>query len=499
MLSRFRTPTEQKAVVEAARVGTVDVLIGTHQLLTKAVTFHALGLVIIDEEQRFGVAHKERLKQLRTHVDVLTLTATPIPRTLHMSLAGLRDLSVMETPPDARQPIRTTIREDDPALVQDAIRRELARHGQVYVVHNRVETIERAAQRVRQLVPEARVAVVHGQMPEARLEQVMLDFLGGRHDVLVTTTIVEIGLDIPRVNTIIIENAHLLGLAQLYQLRGRVGRADRQAYAYLLYPKRANLTHEAEQRLVAMREFVELGSGLRLAMRDLEIRGAGNLLGPEQHGHLAAVGFDLYMRLLDEAVREVRGERVDEAPETTVDLNTEAYLPDDYIAAPGQRMAAYRRLAEARTLHDLEASLAELRDRYGPLPEPAQHLADVIRLRVIARGVGIAAISRDRDGVLLRPADPGAFGARARALLDGPRSAARWTQDGIRLRTNGAAFAETVRAVGHLLNVLAQAVRPTTDAGATGTPGGGEPRRPSGIGAHRGAHRRGPEPAGQER
>ncbi|HLJ61301.1 MAG TPA: transcription-repair coupling factor [bacterium] len=465
MLSRFRTPKEQKAIVDAAQAGTVDVLIGTHQLLNKAITFRGLGLVIIDEEQRFGVAHKERLKQLRTHVDVLTLTATPIPRTLHMSLAGLRDLSVMETPPDVRQPIRTFIREDDPALIQEAINRELERGGQVYVVHNRVDTIERAARRIREAAPGARVAVAHGQMPEARLEQVMLDFLGGRYDILVCTTIVEIGLDIPRVNTIIIEHAHRLGLAQLYQLRGRVGRADRQAYAYLLYPRHARLTHEAEQRLVAMREFVELGSGLRLAMRDLEIRGAGNLLGAEQHGHLAAVGFDLYMRLLEEAVREVRGERVAEAPETTVDLDVEAYLPEDYIAAPNQRMAAYRRLADARSLDDVGAALDELRDRYGPLPEPVKTLGGVIRLRVAARGLGIAAISRDRDGVLLRPADADAFGARVRPLLSRLPDA-RWTADGIRLRANGAGFAETAEMIGQFLAKIAGAARPGQREGA---------------------------------
>ena len=419
--------------------------------------------MIVDEEQRFGVAHKERLKQLRTQVDVLTLTATPIPRTLHMSLAGLRDLSLMETPPDARQPIQTFIREDDRPLIQDSIRRELTRDGQVYVVHNRVDSIDRAARRIREAVPEARVAVAHGQMPEARLEQIMLDFLGGRYNVLVCTTIVEIGLDIPRVNTIIIEHAHLLGLAQLYQLRGRVGRADRQAYAYLLYPRGARLTHEAEQRLVAMREFVELGSGLRLAMRDLEIRGAGNLLGAEQHGHLAAVGFDLYMRLLDEAVQELRGERVEELPETTVDLDAEAYLPDDYVSAPSQRMAAYRRLAEARTTEDLDAAMAELRDRYGPLPEPARRLGEVIRLRVLARGVGIAAISRDGDGVLLRPADPQRLAGRARARFGRPKSGAQWTSDGIRVRA-GAGFEESVRAVAVVLGELSRALRPDAPA-----------------------------------
>ncbi len=457
MLSRFRTAREQKEILEAARAGAVDVLIGTHRLLAPSMAFRSLGLVIIDEEQRFGVRHKERLKQLRTQVDALTLTATPIPRTLHMSLAGLRDLSIMETPPEARQPIRTFIREDDPELIQEAIRRELERGGQVYVVHNRVETIERAARRIRAMVPQACVAVAHGQMPEARLEEVMLDFLGGRHDVLVCTTIVEIGLDIPRVNTIIIEDAHLLGLAQLYQLRGRVGRADRQAYAYLLYPRNVRLTPEAERRLVAMREFVELGSGLRLAMRDLEIRGAGNLLGQEQHGHLAAVGFDLYMRLLDEAIKEVRGEFVEDAPEVTVDLDTEAYLPETYIAAAGQRMAAYRRLAAARSLEECETAIADLRDRYGPLPVPAENLAEVIRLRVHSRRAGVAAIARDRDGVVLRLPDPDTIAERMRTFVARSRDRLQWTPEGLRLRTDGEDFAGTVRLIAEVLDQLTAA------------------------------------------
>jgi transcription-repair coupling factor (superfamily II helicase) len=457
MLSRFRSPREQKAIVEAVRTGAVDVIIGTHRLLSKSVTFRDLGLVIIDEEQRFGVTHKERLKQLRTQVDILTLTATPIPRTLHMSLAGLRDLSVMETPPAARQPIRTVIREESPELVREAIQDELNREGQVYVIHNRVETIERAAARIRRLVPEARVAVAHGQMPEERLEQVMLDFLGGRYDVLVSTTIVEIGLDIPRVNTIIIEDAHTLGLAQLYQLRGRVGRADRQAYAYLLYPRHVRLAPEAEQRLIAMREFVELGSGLRLAMRDLEIRGAGNLLGPEQHGHLAAVGFDLYMRLLEEAVRETRGEVVEEPAEVVIDLDVGAYLPDTYIHAPAQRMAAYRRLAAAQTVEEGRAAIDELRDRYGPLPEPVQHLAEIVRLRALARRAGVASITRDRTGVLVRLADHAPAGGRIRALSDASRGRLELTPEGILLRSDGSDLGETIRRVGEMLDALSVA------------------------------------------
>jgi len=454
MLSRFRTPREQRAIVDAVRAGTVDVVIGTHRLLSKSVQFRHLGLVIIDEEQRFGVVHKERLKQFRSQVDVLTLTATPIPRTLHMSLAGLRDLSVMETPPEARQPIRTEIREEDPGLIREAIQRELERGGQVYVVHNRVETIERAAARIRRLVPEARVAIAHGQMAEERLEQVMLDFLGGRYDVLVSTTIVEIGLDIPRVNTIIIEDAHTLGLAQLYQLRGRVGRAERQAYAYLLHPRHTRLTPEAEQRLLAMREFVELGSGLRLAMRDLEIRGAGNLLGPEQHGHLAAVGFDLYMRLLEEAIRETRGEIVEEPAEVPVDLDIGAFLPDEYIPSPAQRMAAYRRLAASQTVEEARAAVEELRDRYGPLPEPARNLAEVVRLRALARRAGVSAIARERGGVLLRLADDPAVGARVHALLEASRDGIQLTGEGIWVRTDGELRAAVGR-IGEILEALA--------------------------------------------
>jgi len=402
MVSRFRSPREVRRILDDLAAGAVDVVIGTHRLLQKDVRFKDLGLVIVDEEQRFGVLHKERLKQLRASVDVLTLTATPIPRTLHMSLVGLRDMSLMETPPDARQPIRTTVAEWTEDLVRDAIRRELSRGGQVYVVHNRVQTIERAARRVASLVPEARVAVAHGQMPEAQLERVMLDFVAGRYDVLACTTIVEIGLDIPRVNTILVEDAHTLGLAQLYQLRGRVGRSDVQAYAYLLYPKGARLGEEARARLEALREFVALGSGLRLAMRDLEIRGAGNLLGPEQHGHMAAVGFDLYTRLLEEAVRRLRGEFVEEGPDPAVELRVSAYVPESYVADERERLRTYRRLALARSAEEVASLAQELRDRYGPVPDPVQALLDVARLREMARALGVVGIAREGDHVVVR-------------------------------------------------------------------------------------------------
>jgi transcription-repair coupling factor (superfamily II helicase) len=357
----------------------------------------------------------------------------------------------METPPEARLPIQTEIRPYDDALVRGAILRELDRLGQVYVVHNRVETIERAARRIRAVVPEAKVAVAHGQMPEERLEQVMMDFLGGRYDVLVCTTIVEIGLDIPRVNTIIVEDAHFMGLSQLYQLRGRVGRSDRQAFCYLLYPRGASLTPEAEQRLQAMQEFVELGSGLKLAMRDLEIRGAGNLLGPEQHGHLAAVGFELYTRLLDEAVRELRGQMVEETPDATIDLGVDAYLPETYVADEGQRMALYRKLAGARTSEDTDEIAAEIADRYGAMPGPAEHLVEIVRLRALAKEAGVSAINREKDRILIKPAaawTPNAEEERRLTL----QFRGRLTVSGglLRLRTGAARFiddAEWIRQV----------------------------------------------------
>jgi transcription-repair coupling factor (superfamily II helicase) len=473
VLSRFRSRSEQRKVLEGLAAGTVDIVIGTHRLLQPDVRFRTLGLVIIDEEQRFGVRHKEHLKKLRATVDVLTLTATPIPRTLHMSLVGLRDMSVMETPPEARLPIHTEVRPYDDQLVRAAIVRELDRGGQVYVVHNRVETIERAARRIRALVPEAKVAVAHGQMPEERLEQVMLDFLGGRYDVLVCTTIVEIGLDIPRVNTILVEDAHLMGLSQLYQLRGRVGRSDRQAYCYLLYPRGATLTDEARQRLQAMREFVELGSGFKLALRDLEIRGAGNLLGPEQHGHLAAVGFELYTRLLDEAVRELRGQAVEEAPAPTLDLGVDAYLPQQYIPDEGQRMAMYRKMAAARSREDADAVADEIADRYGPPPPPAAALLELLRLRELARDAGVASISREHDHIVIRPAAGWTLSPEEEAALVG-RFRGRLSIAGaaLRLRSAGPVAAD-LQAVRQVLDALRGLARRREPAGVAATRTGG--------------------------
>ena len=470
VLSRFRSRLEQRRVIDGVAAGTVDIAIGTHRLLQKDVRFAKLGLVIIDEEQRFGVKHKEQLKQLRRSVDVLTLTATPIPRTLHMSLVGLRDMSVMETPPDARLPIMTEIRPQAEETTREAILRELDRGGQVYVVHNRVETIERAARRIRAAVPQARVAVAHGQMPEERLEQVMMDFLGGRSDVLVCTTIVEIGLDIPRVNTIIVEDAHLMGLSQLYQLRGRVGRSDRQAYCYLLYPRGAPLTDEARQRLQAMQEFVELGSGFKLAMRDLEIRGAGNLLGPEQHGHLAAVGFELYSRLLDESIRELRGQIVEEAPDATVDLGVDAYLPESYIPDEGQRMAMYRKMAAVRTPEEADEVAEEIADRYGPPPSQAVNLQRIVRLRALARDAGVAAISREQDRIALKRAAGWSLTADEEAALLRQFGGRLTAGAGIlRLRPSGPGLADA-DTITEVLQALAHHARRQEPAGIAPNP-----------------------------
>jgi transcription-repair coupling factor (superfamily II helicase) len=459
LLSRFRTPAEVRDVLERTATGGVDVLIGTHRILGKDVRFRALGLVIIDEEQRFGVVHKEHLKQLRKTVDVLTLTATPIPRTLHMSLAGLRDMSIMDTPPEARLPIHTEIRAESDEIIRAAILRELARGGQVYVVHNRVDSIERAARRIQRLVPEARVGVAHGQMFEERLEQVMLDFLGGRFDVLVCTTIIEIGLDIPQVNTIIVQDAHLMGLAQLYQLRGRVGRADRQAYCYLLYPPGVPLTSEAEQRLRAMAEFVDLGSGLGLAMRDLEIRGAGNILGPEQHGHVAAVGFDLYCRLLDEAIREARGEIVEEQQDPTLELGVTALLPETYVGDERERMAYYRRLAAARAAAEVDQIAADLTEQYGPPPAPAQALLGAVRLRLAARLAGVTSIVRQDDRFVVRFGDGAVFDeAIQRRLRDARGVRIQVMPGGVSVRVPGPTFTDQATALADVLGLMRRLV-----------------------------------------
>jgi transcription-repair coupling factor (superfamily II helicase) len=371
-------------------VGCFDILIGTHRILSKDIAFADLGLLVVDEEQRFGVGHKERIKSMRKEVDVLTLSATPIPRTLHLSLVGIRDLSVIETPPEARLPILTRIAEDDDGLVRDAINRELDRGGQAFYVHNRVETIEAAAERVRRLVPRAKVAIGHGQMPEGLLERVMLDYDAGRFDVLVCTTIIESGLDIPNANTIVIARADALGLAQLYQLRGRVGRSDRRAYAYLLHRRGQPLSSVARKRLHAIFSASDLGAGYQIALSDLEIRGAGNILGPEQHGFMAAVGFELYTRMLAEAVEAGRGRVVaPEAAAVRLDLPGSAFLPDAYVADSGAKLEAYRRFAAIHSETDAGALRAELRDRFGPVPEPVEGLFRAVAVRMAAEAAGV--------------------------------------------------------------------------------------------------------------
>lgn len=394
MLSRFRTPKEQRQVLAGLATGEVDVVIGTHRLVQDDVIFKDLGLLVVDEEQRFGVAHKERLKQMRKNVDVLTLTATPIPRTLHMSLVGVRDTSVLETPPEERFPVQTYVLEEDPTLIREAIRRELNRGGQVYFVHNRVMDLDRLAGWLQDLVPEARIAVAHGQMKEDELEQIMLEFMDGAYDVLVCTTIVETGLDISNVNTLIVKDADHFGLSQLYQLRGRVGRTNRLAYAYFLFRRDKVLTEVSERRLSAIREFTEFGSGFKIAMRDLEIRGAGNILGAEQHGHIAEVGFDLYCRLLEEAVHEARGEKVEQPVDTAVELPVEAYIPDQYVPDGNQKVELYRRLAGMRELSEIADMEEELVDRFGDLPESVQNLLKVTALKILGSQLKIKSISR---------------------------------------------------------------------------------------------------------
>jgi transcription-repair coupling factor (superfamily II helicase) len=397
MLSRFRTPKEQKAVLAGLQNGTVDVVIGTHRLLSKDVAFKDLGLLIVDEEHRFGVAHKERVKQLRKTVHVLTLTATPIPRTLSMAMSGIRDLSVIETPPADRLAVETVVCRFDSHVIKDAVERELARGGQVFVVHNRIQSLPALTRMIQRLVPRARIAVAHGQMPEATLERTMTRYVAGEFDVLVSTAIVESGLDIPASNTIIINRADRLGLAQLYQLRGRVGRDRLQAYAYLLIPADGRVDDTAAKRLRVIQELTELGSGLKVALRDLEIRGAGNLLGAEQHGQIEAVGFDLYMKLLEQAVRERRGEVVEEDLDPVVTVEVAAYLPDTYVAEASQRLSLYKRLAGLRTGAELEEARAELIDRFGALPTAAAQLLDVVGLRIMARALRIEKLEA-RDG-----------------------------------------------------------------------------------------------------
>ncbi len=403
MLSRFVAKSRQRQIVDGTAAGTVDILIGTHRILSKDIAFADLGLLVVDEEQRFGVAHKERIKAMRREVDVLTLSATPIPRTLHLSLVGIRDLSVIETPPEARLPIQTRIAEDDDGLLRDAINRELDRGGQVFVVHNRIDTIEPVAERVRRLVPRARIAIGHGQMAEGMLERVMLDFDAGRFDVLVSTTIIESGLDIPNANTIVISRADTFGLAQLYQLRGRVGRSDRRAYAYLLHRRGTPLTPIARKRLHAIFSASDLGAGYQIALSDLEIRGAGNILGAEQHGFMAAVGFELYTNLLADAVDRLRGRPPAPSPAPVrLDLPGSAYLPDDYVADSGAKLELYRRFSEVRRAQDADGLRNELLDRFGPVPPAVEGLFTAVAVRLAAESAGVPEVRAEETRVTFK-------------------------------------------------------------------------------------------------
>lgn len=402
VLSRFQTPKQHAQTLKLLEKGELDIVIGTHRLLQKDVKFKDLGLLVVDEEQRFGVGHKEKIKELKKNIDVLTLTATPIPRTLHMSLVGVRDVSIIETPPENRFPVRTFVCEYDEQLLRDGIRREMDRGGQVYIVYNRVQTIDRMVQSVKELVPEAEVAIAHGQMDEHRLERVMVDFYEKRYDVLICTTIIETGMDISNVNTIFIYDADYLGLAQLYQLRGRVGRTNRVAYAYLMYRREKTLSEVAEKRLSAIKEFTDFGSGFKIAMRDLEIRGAGNLLGPEQHGQIASVGFELYCRLLEQAIEELKGDKKEEPVETVIELNVNAFIPQEYISDERQKIGVYKQITLIRNSEDSKDLEDDLVDRFGDIPESVSNLIAIARIKALASRLSITSIMVEGDSVVMK-------------------------------------------------------------------------------------------------
>lgn len=402
MISRFRTPAQQKKTIQAVKEGNVDILIGTHRILQKDIQFRDLGILIIDEEQRFGVTHKEKIKEFKKNIDVLTLSATPIPRTLHMSLVGVRDISVIETPPEERYPIQTYVVEYNDQLIRDAILRELNRGGQVYFVHNRVENIQEMASYVSKLVPEARVSVAHGQMGERELENVIVEFMKGESDILVSTTIIETGMDIQNVNTMIIYDADKFGLSQLYQLRGRVGRTNRIAYCYLTYRKDKVLTEVAEKRLRAIKDFTELGSGFKIALKDLEIRGAGNMMGAAQHGHMAAVGYDLYCRMLEDMVKLIKGDIKQEPVETTVEIKIDAYIPGNYISDETQKIEVYKKIAAISSKEDMQEVQDELIDRFSDIPYSVLNLIKIAYMRSIAKRLGMEDIKQLKEEVILQ-------------------------------------------------------------------------------------------------
>ena len=456
MISRFRTQKQQKEILQKVEAGKVDVLIGTHRLLSKDVKFADLGLLVVDEEQRFGVRHKERLKQMHKQVDVLTMSATPIPRTLHMSLVGLRDMSVIETPPKDRIAIQTVVASWDEKLIQSAIEQELDRGGQVYFVHNRVDSIWEIAAKLQELVPRARVIVGHGQMSEGELEKVMLNFMHHESDILVSTTIIENGLDIPLCNTILINRADRLGLSELYQLRGRVGRSDRRAYAYLMLPAEIELTPVARRRLAALKEFSDLGAGFKIAALDLELRGAGNLLGGEQSGHIEAIGFELYTQMLDRAVREMKGEATSDEAETQLNLGLNIRIPVDYIPEENQRLRMYKRIAGVETESQLSDVRAELQDRYGEPPPAVRNLLEYATLKLLAVRVGATGIERKRDVVTIKFRQNAVIDPAKLAQFVSSQRGTQFSPDGmLKFSLNASAAQEVLRRLRTVLEQLA--------------------------------------------
>ncbi|HEV3510103.1 MAG TPA: transcription-repair coupling factor [Candidatus Sulfotelmatobacter sp.] len=456
MISRFRNAKQQKEILQKAEAGKIDILIGTHRILSKDLKFADLGLLIVDEEQRFGVRHKERIKQMRKQVDVLTMSATPIPRTLHMSLVGLRDMSVIETPPKDRMAIQTVVASWDDKLIQSAIEQELERGGQVYFVHNRVESIWEIAAKLQELVPKARIIVGHGQMGEAELEKVMLKFMHHEADILVATTIIENGLDIPLCNTILINRADRLGLSELYQLRGRVGRSNRRAYAYLLIPREIELTPIARRRLAALKEFSDLGAGFKIAALDLELRGAGNLLGGEQSGHIEAIGFELYTQMLERAVRELKGEAAPDEAETQLNLGLNIRIPGEYVAEENQRLRMYKRVAGVESGSQLSDVAAELEDRYGPPPLAVRNLLEYASLKLVCMRVGVNAIERKRDAVTFKFRQNAAVDPEQLARFVSGQRGAAFTPDGLlKFGLKATAAEEVLRALRAVLEQLA--------------------------------------------
>ena len=400
LLNRFRTKKEQEEILKKVELGEIDILVGTHRVLSKDVKFKDLGLLIIDEEHRFGVKSKEKIKELKNSVDVLTMTATPIPRTLHMSIVGMRDMSVIYEPPQNRRPVQTYVLEYDPEVIKEAVTRELERGGQVFYLFNNVEGIEKKALEINELVEEAKVEYAHGKMTGNQLENIMQDFVDGKSNVLVCTTILESGIDIPNANTIIVENADRLGLAQLYQIRGRVGRSDKQAYAYVTYRRDKNLTEVADKRLKAIKEFTEFGSGFKIAMRDLEIRGAGSLLGEIQHGHMDQIGYDMYCELLNQVVKELQGEEIVEEIDIQIDLDITSYIPDDYIKNSSQKIEIYQNIALCKNEEDIQNVTDEIIDRYGQMTYEVENLLDIARIKILAKEKNILKIAQKRENVI---------------------------------------------------------------------------------------------------